>query len=449
MANLDRIVNVQIALNTGNISADGFNQLLIVGPHAYSLTRVETISSADDLLEMGFATTDALYIAATDAFAQIPSPRAVKIGRRAVSSVSVTVGSLLSAGTYTLAVVTSTGANTYTYTNAGGAADAVLAGLKAEIDADTAAAVTAAVSGDTMTLTSATGDFSVSATSTLLITAGMPTESIADTMAAIVQEDNDWYGVVLTSRAQADILAMADWVEANDKLFGTSTAETGAYSAASTTDTLALLNAGQYYRTHYWYNVNADSEYLEAAVMARCFAIAPGGETWANKRLGSVTANNLTETQYNALKAKNGNTFETFRTFAITQNGQVAAGEWIDVIRFRDWLVSEITTNVANALVNNDKVPYTDAGIALIETQVRAALALGQERGGVAPEEQDADGNRNMGYVVSVPLAASVSAATKASRILNDVKFTARLAGAIHVVNITGSLTYENLIVEA
>jgi hypothetical protein len=30
---------------------------------------------------------------------------------------------------------------------------------------------------------------------------------------------------------------------------------------------------------------------------------------------------------------------------------------------------------------------------------------------------------------------------------LQDVRFTARLAGAIHVVEIVGSLTYENLIV--
>ena len=66
-------------------------------------------------------------------------------------------------------------------------------------------------------------------------------------------------------------------------------------------------------------------------------------------------------------------TFERFRNVSITQNGKVAAGEWIDVIRFRDWLQEEITVNVFNALVNSDKVPYTDDGIAIIETQIRQA----------------------------------------------------------------------------
>ena len=47
-----------------------------------------------------------------------------------------------------------------------------------------------------------------------------------------------------------------------------------------------------------------------------------------------------------------------------------------------------------------------------------------------------------------MPLAANISANTKAQRLLEDVKFTARLAGAIHVVEIAGSFTYENLINE-
>ena len=130
---------------------------------------------------------------------------------------------------------------------------------------------------------------------------------------------------------------------------------------------------------------------------------------------------------------------------SITQNGKVAAGEWIDVIRFRDWLEEEIKVNVFNLLINRDKVPYTDAGIAAIEARIRQALELGQTRGGIAPTEYDEDGNENPGYVLTVPLASSISANQKASRVLTDVRFTARLAGAIHVVEITGSLTYENL----
>jgi hypothetical protein len=181
--------------------------------------------------------------------------------------------------------------------------------------------------------------------------------------------------------------------------------------------------------------------------MSRCFTVTPGGETWALKQLAGVKVDALTETEYTVLKAKNVNTFERFRNLSLTQNGKVAAGEWIDVIRFRDFLEEEIKVNVVNAMINRNKVPYTDAGIAIIEAAIRQALARGQATGGIAPTEYDENGNENLGYTVTVPLAANISPNQKASRILEDVQFTARLAGAIHVVEIDGSLTYENLIV--
>lgn len=100
-------------------------------------------------------------------------------------------------------------------------------------------------------------------------------------------------------------------------------------------------------------------------------------------------------------------------------------------------------------LINREKLPYTDAGIALVEGVLNKVLKLGQDRGGITPTEYDDDGNRNLGYTITVPKAANISANKKAQRVLDDVKFTARLAGAIHAVNINGSLTYENLIQKA
>lgn len=453
MANLDRVVNVQISLNTTGISVEGFNTMLAVGAHAHSLARVETYTSASDMITAGFSDTDPLYLAAVDAFSQTPRPRQVKIGRRQAASVAVTVASLTSAGTYrvTISHLDDNGnviEKVYSYTNTGGTSGNILTGLKEQIDADSKAAVTTVVSTDTLTLTTKDGGaFVVSTSANMAQSVASVTETIPQTMAAIQSYDNDWYGWVLASREQADIMAAANWTESVRKLFGTAIAEAGAYNPESTTDTGYLLYNGNYFRTFWFYHKDAANDFPEAAVMARCFAILPGGETWANKKLAGVTTDPLTETQYIAITKKNGNTFERFRNISITQNGKVAAGEWIDVIRFRDWLQEEITVNVFNALVNSDKIPYTDEGIAIIEAQIRQALELGTRRGGIAPIEYDEDGNQNFGYTINVPLSSSISANQKATRVLQDVSFTARLAGAIHVVEITGSLTYENLIV--
>nr|DAN50175.1 MAG TPA: tail sheath protein [Caudoviricetes sp.] len=452
MANLDRIVNVQISLNTTGISKDGFSTMLIVGASVHTLARVETYTDANAMIKAGYTADDPLYLAAVDAFSQTPRPKVVKIGRRLVDSVKIKANKVTAAGVYTVTVSTkdkdgNVSTKPYTITNTGGHAADIATALQTKVKEDTKAAVTATVSGDELTLTGKSGgSFKVEVSSMLTMENGAVTETIPQTMTAICTADNDWYGWTLASRAEEDVIAAAEWTEAQRKLFGTSSAADGIIDADVTNDIGSRLMEGNFYRSFYFYHADAAKDFPECAVMARCFATYPGGETWANKKLAGVTTDGLTETQYNAITKKNGNTFERFRNVTITQNGKVAAGEWIDVIRFRDWLQEEMTVNIFNVLINNDKVPYTDAGIALVEAQMRAALKLGQTRGGIAPDEYDENGNTNAGYVVSAPLAANISANTKATRVLDDMRFTARLAGAIHAVEIKGSLTYENLI---
>lgn len=453
MANIDRIVNVQISLNTNGVSKEGFSTMLVVGTHANNLNRVTTYTNINDLINDGFSTDDPIYRAVSAAFSQTPRPRQVKVGRRQVEEVNLSVNNVKDNTDYTITVSSKDTDGTvdeeaYKYNSQTSAtATKIVEGLQALMASDTA--VTAAVSGEKLQLTAKSGkSFAIKISSNLSAELTEPTEEIADSMNAIMDSDADFYGIVLASRDKDDTMAMAEWVETQIKLFGTSTAEQGAKNSETDTDLLSMLKAKNYYRTFAFYHELANNEYLEAGIMARCFAIEPGGETWANKVLSGLTADNLTETEYLAVSGKNGNTFETFRNKSITQNGKVAGDEWIDVIRFRDWLQEEITVNVFNLLINSDKVPYTDAGIALIENQIRQALLLGQRRGGIAPTEYDEDNNENLGFTIEMPLAANIPANTKAQRLLEDVKFTARLAGAIHVVEITGSFTYENLINE-
>ena len=124
-------------------------------------------------------------------------------------------------------------------------------------------------------------------------------------------------------------------------------------------------------------------------------------------------------------------------------NGKVVGDEWADIIRFRDWQKNDMQVRVVNLFIVNPKIPYTDSGIGLVQNQMLASLKAGQDRGGIAEDEFDEDGNTIPGYQTSVPLAATISASDKASRRLTGCKFKARLAGAIHFAELTGSLTYE------
>lgn len=452
MADISRIADVSISLETTGINKKTFDILLIAGPHVHALERVSTYTSASALTSDGYATDDPIYLAAVGCFSQSPRPKKIKIGRRQVDAVTLSIDSVSNSAAYALSILrlasdSSTTTYTYTYTSDESATAAeIAAGLVALINAATATnGLTATVSDNDLVLTNSTAGtaFALSLPSTMSIKTAAAAAEVAVDLTAILKEDSDWYGLGLTSRVSADILAAAAWAEANDRLFGNAVAEAGAITASSIADTPYLLKQKNYYRTYSFYHADAATEYPEMACMARCFAIKPGGETWAMKKLAGVTTDSLTETQYTAAKAKNCNTFESFRdSVSITQIGKVAAGEWIDVIRFRDWLQEEIAVNIFTLLANRDKVSFTDAGIASVEGQIVTALQLGQRRGGVAPTEYDDDGNEIPGYVVEVPLSADISSATKATRTLVDVSFSARLAGAIHLVEVSGSLVY-------
>ena len=184
---------------------------------------------------------------------------------------------------------------------------------------------------------------------------------------------------------------------------------------------------------------------MAVAVAVKAMNYHAGQETWALMPLSTVSPAKLTSTFIKKLEAANFNYVVTAASKNVTQGGKTGGGEWIDVIRFRDWLQNDMRLRVVNLLIINPKISYLDNGIGLVENQMLASLKDGQKYGGISPTEYDEDGKAIPGYTTSVPLAADLTSAQKASRVLKDCKFSARLAGAIHMTEIKGNLTYEKL----
>lgn len=449
MAKLDRIANVQISLRTTAITELSFSDMLILGSHVLSTARAIAITGADELLDMGLSSTDPLYFAARDAFAQIPAVRQVFIGRRQVDEVGINVTRAAPVDySVTLKWRDGTGTQqtaTATYTGLPADTAALIAtGLASAINA-TAAPVTATALDSNVSIENDVSGAAMGVTvaGNLEMTVAASTESVTDALAAVSNGPFNWYGLVIASRDQVDVKAAAAWAETNEKLFGTASSDPNIIDSGSTGDIASDLMANQYFRTFGFYSANAAIQYPEAAIMSSMFTFYPGQETWALKKLAGIIYDELTEGQAITAHSKNFSTFELFRNFAVTQGGKVAAGEWIDVIRLRDQLVESIRVSVVSAMINADgKVPYTDDGIQIIGNAIRAPLDLNVRRGGIAPEELDESDRVIPSYTISLPRSSQVPFNDKANRVLNDVKFTARLAGAIHIVNINGSLSY-------
>lgn len=442
MATLDDVVSVQIALQTTGVVRGTFGLPMIVAPLMTFPERVRVYTSysaaSDDDLPPKVLT------ALSDAFGQIPHPRQVKVGRRAVLKGVVEVADLIALGTYAFSV----GSQTYSYTADGTPTAAeIVAGLAAAVLADSDEIITATVAGDTLELAwIGTNIDSITLLTNLqwgTISPLSASSAVADDLDAILDEDQAWYGLVMTERVKATQLKAAEWAEANDRLFPTATNEADVLNPAITTDLISTFKNSRYYRTAALYHTNADTEYPDAAWAARVFTIQPGAETWALKSLASITPSPLTASQRQTVYNKGGNTFEFYQSqIALTNPGKVSAGEWIDVIRFRDWLKDTIQVNMTQTMINRDKLPYTDPGIQIAVNVLRKSLQEGVNVGGIAPDEIDENGNTVPGFIITYPRSVDLSPSVKASRILS-LGFKARLAGAIHAVEITGALTYE------
>lgn len=290
-----------------------------------------------------------------------------------------------------------------------------------------------------LTSNDATKTFTITVTAEILsLQKGLQIEDLVasdpvqDDLDAVSNSNNDWYGVALTSRAVQDILATADWVEARPKLFGTCSSQEAIINESANDDQSSLayqLFSAGYTRTFLLYHQDADDDYPECAWMGRCLPLEPGSETWKFKSLNTIPYSNLNTTQAINAQTKSCNTYQFVGGRNITAEGVVSSGEFIDIIRGVDWLTARIQEFVFFVLVNNNKVPYTDTGIAMIEAEVRRALELGVTNNFLAADPQ---------YTIEVPRAAAVPANDKANRILRNVSFQATLAGAIHFVEIRG-----------
>lgn len=265
-------------------------------------------------------------------------------------------------------------------------------------------------------------------------------------------ESLTWYGTTLARQygalnkdRQRDL---ADEIEARRKLAGFASDDSDIVDTSVSEDdpdtgTIARqLQAASYARSWALFSEEATGDledtFPDCAWFGARFTTDPGRETWKFASLAGITADDLTATQRLNALAKNANVYVPVTTdISITEEGTVGEGEFIDVIRFIDFLQSEITADVFSALINPPapmtKVPFTDAGIAVVDNALRGALQRNTTEGG--------DVRGLASYTTTVPDVADVSTADKAARLLRNVDFAGVLSGAIHATDIDGTVS--------
>ena len=255
---------------------------------------------------------------------------------------------------------------------------------------------------------------------------GLP-EDLTDALA----ERTDFYAVFEDSHAKGNILALANAIEGQELIFLGQNDDALALDAASQLDLGSLLLALGYLRTSLWYSANA-GQYVEGAILGKMLPTDPGSATWAFKELASVVGEILSSANDTTLENKNYSWLERYTALGktFTRNGFVASGQFLDVIRGRDWLSANLQIDIIEALLANPKIGYDSEGIEILRSVVENRLRIAAEQGLV-----DLDS-----IVVTAIPKKDIDPSKIGQRLYDGIEFEAVLTGAIHKVPVTGSL---------
>lgn len=253
---------------------------------------------------------------------------------------------------------------------------------------------------------------------------------------AIAAADSDFYGLLLDSNSSAEIGVAALWVESRRKFLCVQTADAAAASSDSTDDILSTLKATGYTHTlaFYYPAIGLSTSHLAAGVLGSFLPTDPGASIVAYRTIAGVTVLDIDDDTHAAVLAKNGSTYESLNGIGVTYDGKVSVGEWADVVRGLDWWVSRMRERILvaqiAAVAAGSKIAYTADGIDTIGGLVRAQNSEGVRVGLFAADPAP---------TVTTPDIATITPEVRATRVLGDVTFTARLAGAILIAQVRGT----------
>lgn len=435
-------VNVTVNVQNPTISREGFGTPLILTAHTRFAELYRVFSDVSDMIAPTgpFQAGDLAVTLATALKAQNPTVGNFLVGRRTtLPTRSVDITPVAQDTTeYTVTVE----GQTASFTSGALATVAqITAGLKTAIDALSITNLSTTDNSTSLTIanTLSGSPFTIEVADRSLITiedttlAGVASDIPGD-LAAIqaVSGGDDWYAVTGDWFGEAETLEAAAYIETQNKLMVVALQDDDILTS-STTDAASNIVANQYNRTILMYD-NDPHNGLAAAFLGRCLSQDAGTLTWKFKSLAGVDAPFVTTGEIAQLEAKSVNYLRTEKGATFTANGVVAGGAntFIDVTRTVDALTARLEEDLIADLLANEKIPFTDSGINVLRNRALSVLNFFVAQGALAADPAP---------TVTFPRANAVSTVDRANRLLPNGAFTAQLAGAVHNVNLVGTIT--------
>lgn len=275
----------------------------------------------------------------------------------------------------------------------------------------------------------------------------------------LADADLDWYWLCIT-KSMRDVAALdglVEWVEAKNK-FDILDSNDAATETSADTTSLAGRNKAEFERSAVFYHTDPDEQgaiALAASLGTRNFDEAESAYTAKFKRLVGVAPVNLGSAKVQAItgftpalgqSTSAGNMANTYidiggRSFVV-EGSTLTPNVFIDEIHATDWIIARTEEETLGILLNNDRIPYTDAGMETLASGARTVMRQAARAGLIANDLDPETGDYSPAVEFTIPSVFDVPESQRKARIAPEMSVRFRYAGAVHYTTINYRMTF-------
>lgn len=238
----------------------------------------------------------------------------------------------------------------------------------------------------------------------------------------VLEKNSDFFFVTCTDNTVETIKGISEICQVENKVYA---------ATVNTYEDAKKLFGEVFDNTFIMYHTDPKAYSAEALTVIMSYKI--GSKTAKFKTIQGVKECSINRTQLKELEDNNIFTYIEKLGVLQTTEGKMLSGEYIDVVLGEYWIRFRLEEALQRLALVEDKIPYTNKGIAMLVGETEKVLTRAVEQG-IVEEGQ---------YRVDYKLREDVPSNEVDLRKYNYVLWTAMLQGAIHTGQISGILTYD------
>ena len=184
------------------------------------------------------------------------------------------------------------------------------------------------------------------------------------------------------------------------------------------------------------------SEPMDAALLGSTALLTVGSTTWKFRNLVGITPDLLTANELKGIATNYAIAYVEVAGQGETSEGTSLSGEYIDTLHGALWVKTEMQNRLERLLQSNNKIPYEQSGINMIQGVAITVLEQAWEQGIVLTNEANGKGD----YTVTATPRSAQSKDDISKRHYGGLSFTYHASGAIHTITVHGTVNSDTIL---